>query len=183
MREQLSHALLGEPYSTAISFYTEQLANPSVSSAALLVGRGIARILRGELSAARSDLEEAENILTRAQSKSGMGDVLAAMTVAAGLGPGKRTEADEIWRFGNSFVSGCSILDCCHIVGYAPNTRPIRWLLILVQKLSCLTPAPLNSNPLLAPWLLLSGGYFLCRTPNENPYDGILHFSPSHGRM
>lgn len=154
MRGQLSYALLGEPYSTAISFYTEQLANPSVSSAALLVGRGVARILRGELSAARSDLEEAENILTRAQSKPGMGDVLAAMTVAAGLGTGKRTEADEIWRFGNSFVSRPSTPDRCHVVGYAANIPPTPWLLILVQKLSCLTPAPLNSNPLLGPRLL-----------------------------
>ncbi|KAI5999348.1 coatomer complex protein [Pisolithus orientalis] len=92
-----AQGLGGEPYSTAISFYTEQLANPSVSSAALLVGRGVARIMRGELSAARSDLEEAESILTRAQSKSGTGEVLAAMTVTAGLGSGKRGEADELW--------------------------------------------------------------------------------------
>lgn len=92
-----AQGLGGEPYSTAISFYTEQLANPSVSSAALLVGRGVARIMRGELSAARSDLEEAESILTRAQSKSGMGEVLAAMTVTTGLGSSKRGEADELW--------------------------------------------------------------------------------------
>ncbi|KAI6149467.1 coatomer epsilon subunit-domain-containing protein [Pisolithus tinctorius] len=92
-----AQGLGGEPYSTAISFYTEQLANPSVSSAALLVGRGVARIMRGDLSAARSDLEEAESILTRAQSKPGMGEVLAAMTVTAGLGSGKRGEADELW--------------------------------------------------------------------------------------
>ncbi|KAL4065869.1 coatomer epsilon subunit-domain-containing protein [Scleroderma yunnanense] len=92
-----AQSLSGEPYSAAISFYTEQLANPSVSSAALLVGRGVARILRGELPAARSDLEEAENILTRAQSSHGMGDVLAAMTVVTGLGAGKRSEADELW--------------------------------------------------------------------------------------
>lgn len=92
-----AQSLGGEPYSPAISFYTEQLANPSVSSAALLVGRGVARIMRGELSNARSDLEEAESILTRAQSKPGMGEVLAAMTVAAGLGSGKRGEVDELW--------------------------------------------------------------------------------------
>ncbi|KAI6041269.1 coatomer epsilon subunit-domain-containing protein [Pisolithus marmoratus] len=92
-----AQGLSGEPYSTAVSFYTEQLANPSVSSAALLIGRGVARIMRGELSAARSDFEEAESTLTRAQSKPGMGDVLAAMTVTAGLGSGKRGEADELW--------------------------------------------------------------------------------------
>ncbi|KIJ65605.1 hypothetical protein HYDPIDRAFT_181312 [Hydnomerulius pinastri MD-312] len=87
----------GEPYAAAVSFYTEQLANPSVSSAALLVGRGVVRILRGELAAARSDLEEAESVLSRAQSDQGMGEVLAAMTVAAGLGAGKRGEAEELW--------------------------------------------------------------------------------------
>lgn len=93
---------LGEPYSTAISYYAEQLANPSVSSAALLVGRGIGRLLLGQISAARSDLEEAESTLTRAQSKPGMGEVLAAMTVATTLGAGKRQDADELWRYGDS---------------------------------------------------------------------------------
>ncbi|KAH7890810.1 coatomer epsilon subunit-domain-containing protein [Phlebopus sp. FC_14] len=86
-----------EPYASAVSFYTEQLANPSVSSAALLVGRGVVRILRGELAAARSDLEEAEAILTRTKSEQAMGEVLAAMTVAIGLGAGKRGEVDEVW--------------------------------------------------------------------------------------
>ncbi|KAI6113066.1 coatomer epsilon subunit-domain-containing protein [Pisolithus sp. B1] len=69
----------------------------SGEQAAVLVGRGIARIMCGDLSAARSDLEEAENILTREQSKPGMGEVLAAMTVTAGLGSGKRGEAEELW--------------------------------------------------------------------------------------
>lgn len=87
----------GEPYASAVSFYTEQLANPSVSSAALLVGRGVVRILRGELAAARSDLEEAESILSRAQTDRGLDEVLAGMTVAAGLGAGKRSEAEELW--------------------------------------------------------------------------------------
>lgn len=107
-----AQGLGGEPYSTAISFYTEQLANPSVSSAALLVGRGVARIMRGELSAARSDLEEAESILTRAQSKSGMGEVLAAMTVTTGLGSSKRGEADELWsRFCSEHPSHPMVVD------------------------------------------------------------------------
>ncbi|KAG9313034.1 coatomer epsilon subunit-domain-containing protein [Chiua virens] len=88
----------GEPYASAVSFYTEQLANPSVSSAALLVGRGVVRILRGELVAARSDLEEAESILSRAQTDRGVDEVLAGMIVAAGLGAGKRGEAEELWR-------------------------------------------------------------------------------------
>lgn len=69
-----------------------------MSSAALLVGRGVVRILRNELSAARSDLEEAESILSRAQTDSGVDEVLAGMIVAAGLGAGKRSEAEELWR-------------------------------------------------------------------------------------
>lgn len=69
-----------------------------MSSAALLVGRGVVRILRNELAAARSDLEEAESILLRAQSTSGVDEVLAGMTVATGLGAGKRGEAEELWR-------------------------------------------------------------------------------------
>lgn len=68
-----------------------------MSSAALLVGRGVVRILRNELSAARSDLEEAQSILSRAQADSGVDEVLAGMTVAAGLGAGKRGEAEELW--------------------------------------------------------------------------------------
>jgi coatomer protein complex subunit epsilon len=102
----------GEPYSAAISFYTEQLANPSVSSAALLVGRGVVRILRGELAAARSDLEEAESILSRAQTDRGMDEVLAAMTVAAGLGAGKRGEAELLWsRLSGKYPSHPMVTD------------------------------------------------------------------------
>lgn len=39
------------------SFYMKQLGNPSLASARLLASRGIARLLRGEVSSARSDLE------------------------------------------------------------------------------------------------------------------------------
>ncbi|KAN0088430.1 Coatomer epsilon subunit domain containing protein [Tylopilus felleus] len=102
----------GEPYASAISFYTEQLANPSVSSAALLVGRGVVRILRNELAAARSDLEEAESILLRAQSTSGVDEVLAGMTVATGLGAGKRGEAEELWsRLSGQYPSHPMVTD------------------------------------------------------------------------
>lgn len=69
-----------------------------MSSVALLVGRGVVRVLRGELAAARSDLEEAASVLSRAQTDRGVDEVLAAMTVAAGLGAGKRGEAEELWR-------------------------------------------------------------------------------------
>jgi coatomer protein complex subunit epsilon len=89
--------LTGEPYAPALSFYNEQVANPSISSAALLVGRAVVRILRGELSAAQSDLEEAESILSRAKCEQGSSDMLAAMVVATGLSA-KKGEADQLWR-------------------------------------------------------------------------------------
>lgn len=102
----------GEPYSAAISFFTEQLANPSVSSATLLVGRGVVRILRGEVAAARSDLEEAESILSRAQTDQGIDEILAAMVVAAGLGAGKRGEAEELWsRLSRQYPSHPMVTD------------------------------------------------------------------------
>ncbi|KAF8141553.1 coatomer epsilon subunit-domain-containing protein [Boletus edulis] len=102
----------GEPYASAISFYTEQLANPSVSSAALLVGRGVVRILRGEWAAARSDLEEAESILSRAQTVSGVDEVLAGLTIAVGLGAGKRSEAEELWsRLSSQYPSHPMVAD------------------------------------------------------------------------
>ncbi|KAH0836706.1 coatomer epsilon subunit-domain-containing protein [Lanmaoa asiatica] len=102
----------GEPYASAISFYTEQLANPSVSSAALLVGRGVVRILRGELAAARSDLEEVESILSRAQTDRGVDETLAAMTVATSLGAGKRGEAEELWsRLSSQYPSHPMVTD------------------------------------------------------------------------
>ncbi|KAG1770715.1 coatomer epsilon subunit-domain-containing protein [Suillus occidentalis] len=92
-----SQGTSGEPYAPALSFYNEQVANPSISSAALLVGRAVVRILRGELSAAQSDLEEAESILSRAKCEQGSSDMLAAMVVAAGLSGTKKGEADELW--------------------------------------------------------------------------------------
>ncbi|KAG1740011.1 coatomer epsilon subunit-domain-containing protein [Suillus lakei] len=92
-----SQGTSGEPYAPALSFYNEQVANPSISSAALLVGRAVVRILRGELSPAQSDLEEAESILTRAKCERGTSDMLAAMVVAIGLTGDKKGEADELW--------------------------------------------------------------------------------------
>jgi coatomer protein complex subunit epsilon len=89
----------GEPYAPALLFYKEQVANFSISSesAALLAGRAVVRILRGELSAAQSDLEEAESILSRAKCEQGSSDMLAAMVVATGLSA-KKGEADQLWR-------------------------------------------------------------------------------------
>ncbi|KAG2338640.1 hypothetical protein BDR05DRAFT_688298 [Suillus weaverae] len=93
-----SQGTSGEPYAPALSFYNEQVANPSISSAPLLVGRAVVRILRGELSPAQSDLEEAESILGRAKCDKGSSDMLAAMVVAAGLSATKKSEADDLWN-------------------------------------------------------------------------------------
>lgn len=81
-------------YSDSQSFYTEQLANPSLSSPHLLTARGVTRLLRGEVQEAKSDLEEAIS------QRGGHDDAetLAANVVAAGLGP-KKGDADELWRY------------------------------------------------------------------------------------
>ncbi|KAF8488857.1 coatomer epsilon subunit-domain-containing protein [Russula emetica] len=74
------------------SFYTEQLANPSLSSPHLLTARGVTRLLRGEVQEAKSDLEEAVS----QQGGHADAETLAASVVAAGLGP-KKGDADELW--------------------------------------------------------------------------------------
>jgi len=80
-------------YSDSQSFYTEQLANPSLSSPHLLTARGVTRLLRGEVQEAKSDLEEAVS----QQGGHADAETLAASVVAAGLGP-KKGDADELWR-------------------------------------------------------------------------------------
>ena len=75
------------------SFYTEQLANPSLSSHHLLTARGVTRLLRGEVQEAKSDLEEA----VTQQGGHADAETLAASVVAAGLGP-KKGDVDELWR-------------------------------------------------------------------------------------
>ena len=81
-----------EGYSDCNSFYTEQLANPSLSSTRLLTARGVTRLLRGEVTEAKSDLEEAI-------SQGGADDeTVAAYAVATTLRPTKKGEGDEWWR-------------------------------------------------------------------------------------
>ncbi|CDO73324.1 hypothetical protein BN946_scf185008.g87 [Trametes cinnabarina] len=82
-----------DAYSDAQAFFSEQLANPSLTSPRLLTARGVARLLRGELAAAKSDLEEA------AVQMGGRPDAetLGAQTVAAGLGAAKTAEADQLF--------------------------------------------------------------------------------------
>ncbi|OSD05493.1 hypothetical protein PYCCODRAFT_1432653 [Trametes coccinea BRFM310] len=95
---QLIEASIGlvtgrDAYADAHAFFSEQLANPSLTSPRLLTARGVARLLRGELSAAKSDLEEA------AVQMGGKPDseTLGAQTVAAGLGAAKTAEADQLF--------------------------------------------------------------------------------------
>ena len=100
-----------EGYSDSQSFYTEQLANPSVSSPHLLTARGVTRLLRGEVQEAKSDLEEAK----LQQGGRDDAETLAASVVAAGLGP-KKGEADELWRCVKKecFFLATPILTACY---------------------------------------------------------------------
>ncbi len=94
------------------SFYTEQLANPSLSSPHLLTARGVTRLLRGEVQEAKSDLEEAVS----QQGGHADAETLAASVVAAGLGP-KKGDADELWRCaqqGMFFLLAIPILTACY---------------------------------------------------------------------
>lgn len=80
-------------YNNTSSFYTEQLGNPSLSSPHLLTSRGVARILRGEIQEAKSDLEESIE-----QQKGKDAEAQAAFIVAGGLGALKRDETETLWR-------------------------------------------------------------------------------------
>lgn len=79
-------------YSNSSSFYTEQLANPSMTSSHLLTARGVTRLLRNEIQEAKSDLEEA------LQQNKDDAETLAAIVVAGGLGAFKKNESEEYWR-------------------------------------------------------------------------------------
>ncbi|KAJ3491859.1 hypothetical protein NLI96_g420 [Meripilus lineatus] len=84
-----------DSYSDSTNFYTEQLGNPSLTSPRLLTARGITRLLRGEIAAAKSDFEEA----VEQQDNVADAETLAGMTVAAGLGTSKNadTEAEALF--------------------------------------------------------------------------------------
>lgn len=79
-------------YQDCHAFFTEQLANPSLDAPHILVSRGVARLLRGDVSAAKSDLEEVM------KSRKGGEEALGASVVAAGLGTVKKGEADELYE-------------------------------------------------------------------------------------
>lgn len=80
-------------YSNSSSFYTEQLANPSLSSPHILTSRGVTRILRNEIQEAKSDLEES------LEQQKDDPETLAAYVVAAGLGALKKSETEDLWRY------------------------------------------------------------------------------------
>ena len=64
-----------------------------MSSPRLLTARGVARLLKGEIAGAKSDLEEA-------QAQGGVdAECAAAFVVAAGLGATKRAEAEDVWSY------------------------------------------------------------------------------------
>ena len=95
-----------EGYSDSNSFYTEQLANPSLSSTRLLTARGVTRLLRGEVSEAKSDLEEAI-------SQGGADDeTVAAYAVATTLRPSNKGEGDEWWTYvPSTSIQTCTVAD------------------------------------------------------------------------
>lgn len=78
-------------YTNPLSFCTEQLGNPSLTSSHLLTTRGVIRILRGEIQEAKSDLEES------LEQQKGHSEAEAAYVVAAGLGALKKSEAEDLW--------------------------------------------------------------------------------------
>ncbi|KIY71625.1 hypothetical protein CYLTODRAFT_368968 [Cylindrobasidium torrendii FP15055 ss-10] len=81
-------------YNDPLSFYSEQIGNPSLSSTHLLTSRAVTRILRGEVDAAKSDLEESRR-------EHDDEEALGAALVVSGLS-GFRAEQDELWE---KFVS------------------------------------------------------------------------------
>jgi len=108
-----------EGYSDCNSFYTEQLANPSLSSTRLLTARGVTRLLRGEITEAKSDLEEA-------LGQGGADDeTVAAYAVATTLRPSKKGEGDEWWRYA-SF----------------PESPPGPWLTRALKQTDARVPGP-----------------------------------------
>ena len=82
-----------DSYSNPHSFYVEQLHNPSLTSAHLLVSRGVTHLLRGEIPEAQSDFSEALK-----DGGGEAGDALAGSIVAAEL-CGQKSHVDALWRY------------------------------------------------------------------------------------
>lgn len=109
-------------YSNSSSFYTEQLANPSLSSPHILTSRGVTRILRNEIQEAKSDLEES------LEQQKDDPETLAAYVVAAGLGALKKSETEDLWRY---LPKTPFLLICIDLtpdtVNFPANIPTIRW--------------------------------------------------------
>jgi coatomer protein complex subunit epsilon len=87
-----------DAYSDPLSFYTEQVANPSFTSARLFTARGVTRLLRGDVADARSDFDEALGQLTASGNPAGVeAETAAASAVAASLA--KAADADDLWKW------------------------------------------------------------------------------------
>lgn len=98
--ESTIHLVTGtkDNYGNPLSFFNEQLGNPSLSGTAkLLTARAVTRLLRGEVKEAASDLEESLNLNKEDE------ETQAAWAVATGLGAAKKGDAEDIWRFVASF--------------------------------------------------------------------------------
>lgn len=96
---QLIESMIGlttgkDEYHNTYTFYTEQLGNPSLTSAQVLTARGVTRILRNEFSEAKSDLEES------LEQRKDDPEALIASAVASRLIGTKKGEADakELWE-------------------------------------------------------------------------------------
>lgn len=115
-------------YNNPESFYSEQLGNPSLSSSHLLVARGVSRILKGEIPAAKSDIDEALE-----QGSKDDPEALAALVVVSGLGGTKKDEADEIWQYVFAIVVTCT---CAHHVARRnfSSKHPTHPLVVDVQQ-------------------------------------------------
>jgi hypothetical protein len=126
-----------DAYSDSNSFYTEQLANPSLSSPHLLTARGITRLLKGEIDEAKSDLEESVT------QGGGDAEAIAAYTVAAGLKSSRKGEAEEWWRSEIPLARQIIILKITSAADSPRNTQPTLSSWMSQQNRICL----MNSHP------------------------------------
>lgn len=110
-----------DAYQNASSFYSEQLGNPSLSSSHLLTARSVTRLLRGEVTEAKSDLEE---VLRDSEDE----EALSVSVVAAGLGQAKKGEADELYGCVDLTPGRVSFNLTFRPDGLRQNTLPILWL-------------------------------------------------------
>lgn len=144
----ISLATGADGYADCNSFYTEQLANPSLSSPHLFTARGVTRILLGEVAAAKSDLEEV-------QTKDA--ETLAALIVAEELTPTKGTEkgVEQLWRYVyalNAYTCGAraDVWRCA--VSLSVSILRSRWWWMYSKSRTCLTSSQRSMRSRLLRW-------------------------------